>query len=183
MRILKIAVLPTCSFNLLYSLILEDRALKGSKKSTPEELLDVRTGNPQGTLHFHSLTPFPILYGLSEKMGQKCNPFPPHSLPCFLRQPESNKIWSRVMAEPELIAISSASSLHVKSWKARLGQTASNCCSRFSWKSSIWSMKGKAVQAIVSKHWPQTPVCYTKKKIRSSLRSFWWRALQHMRAL
>lgn len=68
----------------------------------------------------------------------------------------------------------------MKSWTARLGQTAPNCWSRFSLKSSIWSMKGKAVWTTVCEHWPQTPVCYTKKKIRSCLRSSWWNALQHV---
>lgn len=60
----------------------------------------VKCQNRHPARHFHSLTPFPILYGLSEKMGKKWNLFSPHSQPCFLRQPKSNKIWSRVMTEP-----------------------------------------------------------------------------------
>lgn len=74
---------------------------KSSKKSTPKQLLDVRTGIPQDTLHFHSLTCFPILYGLSEKMAKKCSPFPPHSLPCFLKQQnlEQSDGWGFILLQ------------------------------------------------------------------------------------
>lgn len=44
--------------------------------------------------------PFPHHMWAFRIDGKKCNPFPPHSLPYFLRQPESKRIWSRVMAEP-----------------------------------------------------------------------------------
>lgn len=56
--------------------------------------------NPTRYTAFSQPHPFPhLVWAFRKDGGKKCNPFPPHSQPWFLRQPESNKIWSRVMAE------------------------------------------------------------------------------------